>query len=46
MAPCKRFLRPVRAPRSPPGAWLHVARPLTLRELRRRFVLLEFWTFC
>ena len=26
--------------------WLNTERPLTLAELRGRFVLLEFWTFC
>jgi len=47
MAMLQRFLRPVRAPEIPPGhEWLHVERPLTLGELRGRFVLLEFWTFC
>jgi len=27
-------------------AWLKTERPLTLADLRGRFVLLEFWTFC
>ena len=47
MPPLQRFLRPVRAPEIPPGHdWLNVERPLTLAELRGRFVLLELWTFC
>ena len=45
--PLQRFLRPVRAPEIPGGRdWLGVERPLTLAELRGRFVLLELWTFC
>ena len=47
MAGLQRFLRPVRAPEIPAGhEWLHVDHPLTLAELRGRFVLLELWTFC
>ncbi len=26
--------------------WLNTVRPLTLRELRGKIVLLEFWTYC
>lgn len=47
MPPLQRFLRPVHAPELPAGhEWLNVERPLTLDELRGRFVLLELWTFC
>ena len=36
-----------RAPEFPPELeWLNVERPLTLGELRGKFVLLEFWTSC
>ena len=36
-----------RAPEFPPGAdWLNVSRPLTLRDLKGKVVLLDFWTFC
>lgn len=36
-----------RAPELPPGAaWLNTDRPLSLTELRGKFVLLEFWTSC
>lgn len=36
-----------RAPEFPTGLeWLSTPRPLTLQELRGRFVLLEFWTSC
>jgi DNA-binding beta-propeller fold protein YncE len=38
---------PVRAPDFPPGfTWLNTDHPLTLRELRGRVVLLDFWTYC
>lgn len=37
----------VRAPEFPEGLeWLNTDRPLTMRELRGRFVLLDFWTYC
>ena len=36
-----------RAPEFPAGLdWLNSPRPLSLKELRGRFVLLEFWTSC
>ncbi len=39
--------RRVPAPDFPPGLeWLNVSRPLTLRELRGKVVLLDFWTYC
>ena len=36
----------MRAPELVGRGWLNTAGPLTLRELRGRFVLLDFWTFC
>jgi len=36
----------VRAPEFPQGSWFNVAAPLSLRELRGKIVLLDFWTFC
>ncbi len=36
----------VRAPEFPPGTWLNAAGPISLRELRGKIVLLDFWTFC
>ena len=37
----------IRAPEFPAGReWLNTGRPLTLRELRGKFVLLDFWTYC
>ena len=36
----------VRAPELTGRGWLNTAAPLTIRELRGRFVLLDFWTFC
>jgi len=39
---------PVRAPEidRPGTTWLNVTAPLRLDDLRGRFVLLDFWTFC
>ncbi len=37
----------VRAPDFPSGAdWLNTERPLSMRDLRGKVVLLDFWTFC
>jgi DNA-binding beta-propeller fold protein YncE/thiol-disulfide isomerase/thioredoxin len=37
----------VDAPDFPPGLqWLNAERPLSLRELRGKIVLLDFWTYC
>lgn len=37
----------VRAPEFPAGdAWLNTDHPLTMRELRGKIVLLDFWTYC
>ncbi|WP_067432362.1 NHL domain-containing thioredoxin family protein [Nocardioides jensenii] len=36
----------VRAPELRGRGWLNTDGPLTLRELRGRIVLLDFWTFC
>src|SRR5215213_2238119 len=37
----------VNAPDFPPDVeWLNTGRPLSLRELRGKFVLLDFWTYC
>ncbi|MDT0203458.1 thioredoxin-like domain-containing protein [Nocardioides sp. AE5] len=36
----------VRAPELRGRGWLNTAAPLGLRDLRGRFVLLDFWTFC
>lgn len=36
----------MRAPEFPSGSWFNVAAPLSLRELRGKIVLLDFWTFC
>lgn len=37
----------VHAPDFPPGvAWLNTDRPLSLKALRGKFVLLDFWTYC
>lgn len=37
----------VRAPEFPEGIdWLNTDRPLSLRELRGKIVLIDFWTYC
>src|SRR3990172_3487358 len=37
----------VRAPDFPPGLeWLNSDRPVSLKELRGKVVLLDFWTYC
>lgn len=42
-----RFEGTVTAPDFPPDLdWLNAAKPLRLRDLRGKLVLLEFWTFC
>ncbi len=41
------FAGKVAAPDFPPDAtWLNTTRPVTLRDLRGKLVLLDFWTFC
>ena len=38
---------PVNAPELPAGLdWINTDRPLSLRELRGKIVMLDFWTFC
>ena len=42
-----RFAGVVNAPDFPPDLeWLNASRPLTLRDVRGKLVLLDFWTFC
>ena len=42
-----RFAGTVNAPDFPAGLnWLNAERPLSLRDLRGKLVLLDFWTFC
>ena len=37
----------VEAPEFPPGLdWINAERPLTIRQLRGKIVLLDFWTYC
>jgi DNA-binding beta-propeller fold protein YncE len=47
MIPPDALLGNITAPEFPEGLkWLNTARPLSLREFRGKFVLLDFWTFC
>lgn len=42
-----RFAGTVHAPEFPAGLdWLNTDRSVTLRALRGKIVLLDFWTFC
>ncbi|HEU5269190.1 MAG TPA: thioredoxin-like domain-containing protein, partial [Jatrophihabitans sp.] len=41
-----RQIAKVRAPEFPAGTWLNTAGPVSLRQLRGKLVLLDFWTFC
>ena len=43
----QRFAGKTNAPDLPPELdWLNTRRPLSLKELRGKLVLLDFWTFC
>lgn len=43
----KLFEGEVNAPDFPPGAeWLNTEKPVSLRDLRGKIVLLDFWTYC
>lgn len=47
MIPPDALLGTITAPEFPEGLkWLNTARPLSMREFRGKFVLLDFWTFC
>jgi DNA-binding beta-propeller fold protein YncE len=42
-----KYLGNITAPEFPSGMqWLNTDRPVTLKELRGKLVLLDFWTFC
>ena len=41
------YARKVNAPEFPPGLeWINTNRPVTMRELRGKLVVLDFWTYC
>jgi hypothetical protein len=41
------FAGKVNAPDFPSGLdWLNTDRPISLKDLRGKIVLLDFWTFC
>jgi len=43
----QRFAGTVNAPDFPAGLdWLNARRPISLKDLRGKLVLLDFWTFC
>jgi DNA-binding beta-propeller fold protein YncE len=45
--PNLKYLGKITAPEFPSGLqWLNTDRPITLKELRGKLVLLDFWTFC
>jgi hypothetical protein len=42
----ERYRGTVRAPDFPPGLeWFNTDRPLTLKDLRGKLVILDFWTY-
>ena len=42
-----RFAGKVNAPEFPASTeWLNTDRPLSMKDLRGKLVLLDFWTFC
>ena len=43
----RRYRGKVNAPDFPPGLdWLNTESPISLRELRGKIVILDFWTYC
>jgi hypothetical protein len=43
----RRFAGEVNAPDFPPGLrWFNTDHPVSLRELRGKIVVLDFWTYC
>jgi hypothetical protein len=45
--PPRTYAGPVNAPDFPAGLdWVNTDRPLSLKDLRGKVVLLDFWTFC
>jgi hypothetical protein len=43
----RNYAGTVNAPDFPPGlGWVNADRPLSLKDLRGKVVLLDFWTFC
>ncbi len=41
------FVGTVNAPDFPAGLdWLNVDKPLSLKDLRGKIVILDFWTYC
>ena len=43
----KSYAGKVSAPDFPSGLeWVNTDRPLTLKELRGKIVILDFWTYC
>jgi len=43
----RRYAGKVNAPDFPTGLdWLNTDHPISLRELRGKIVILDFWTYC
>lgn len=41
------FLGTIHAPDFPAGLdWINTERPLSIRDLRGKLVILDFWTYC
>jgi|TARA_B100001964_G_C13697267_1_gene364457 hypothetical protein len=43
----ERFKSQITAPEFPTGLeWINTDNPLTLKEIRGKIVILDFWTYC
>ena len=43
----QRFAGSVNAPDFPAGLdWINTTRPLSIKDLRGKIIILDFWTYC